>query len=178
MDQTTCRSERSADGPRRREEDLDTDPQNKPKARTKDVLTSHLGDELVVFDTRNQKVHNLNGPASAVWGLSDGTRSISEIALGAAGRGHLLTVETVKEALDRLAAAHLLDGGRLAEWSGSRREVLKKAAIGAVIPVVATLASPLAASAACVRPGDPGTVGGTACCSGNTGAGNPKKCKP
>jgi hypothetical protein len=49
-----------------------------PHPSIEDVV---LGSEVVVFDERTALVYRLNPSAAVIWGLSDGTRTIDDIAV-------------------------------------------------------------------------------------------------
>lgn len=51
----------------------------RPRAR-EDVRVESVGQELVILDRENEKVHRLNRTASFVWRCCDGTRVVSAIA--------------------------------------------------------------------------------------------------
>lgn len=115
-----------------------------PKARTKQVLTHVVGDEVVVYDQVQKKAHRLNAGASLVWHLLDGKRSVPAIATK-------LDVDesVVKLVVDDLTKAGLLE--RSEPLSVSRRSALRRvavaAAVGFVLPAVTSMAAPLPAQA-------------------------------
>jgi len=100
---------------------------------------------MVVYDKRRHRAHRLNPTAAKVWSLLNGERSTGEIAvdLGVDESFVLLSV-------DHLASAHLLDTGE--PLSVSRRAALRRvasaAAVGFLLPAVASIAAPFAAEAA------------------------------
>ena len=51
-----------------------------PRGRSEGILVERLEDGLVIFDTRTDQAHSLDGAAAAVWSAADGTRTVSEIA--------------------------------------------------------------------------------------------------
>ena len=129
--------------------------QTVPLARTRDLVTQELPDELMVYDTSNDKVHCLNKTAAAIWRQCDGRRTVQDVAnalsfeTGAAS----LDEKTVWYVLRQLDKRGLLDA-RLkvpAEMSGgmSRREAMRRLAIGAAVatPLIATLVAPTPAQA-------------------------------
>lgn len=118
----------------------------RPLARSSGLVIRHLPDEVVVYDTDNHQAHCLNRTAAAVFLHADGRRTLSEIAgLVGPGAGR----DTVRAALDQLAAAGLLASAPT-EPPASRREVLRRVGVGAVVlaPIVASLLVPTPAEAA------------------------------
>ena len=57
------------------------DQNYKPKVRG-DVLFRELDDGCILYEAEKGKVHTLNPTAAYIWCMSDGTRSIKEIADG------------------------------------------------------------------------------------------------
>lgn len=117
-----------------------------PRSRANGLVVRHLPDEVVVYDTDSHQAHCLNRTAAAVFLHADGRRTLSEIAaLVGPGTGR----DTVRDALDQLAAAGLLESAP-AEPASSRREVLQRVGLGAAVlaPVVASLLVPTPAEAA------------------------------
>src|SRR5579859_4874757 len=51
-----------------------------PKARTADLVTERVGDELVVYDGRSSEAHCLSPLASAVFVAADGKTSTADLA--------------------------------------------------------------------------------------------------
>ncbi|MEA3335294.1 MAG: PqqD family protein [Chloroflexota bacterium] len=58
---------------------MDVSDQMRP-IRTDDMAFRVFGDEAVVISPAESKVRMLNSPASRIWQLADGTRTIDEIA--------------------------------------------------------------------------------------------------
>lgn len=52
---------------------------DKPKARTKGLMTQVIGDETLVYDFEVNKAHCLNNAAAIVWNSCDGSQSITGI---------------------------------------------------------------------------------------------------
>ena len=118
----------------------------RPLARSTGLVVRQLPDEVVVYDKDSHQAHCLNRTAAAVFLHADGQRTLSEIAAHIGpGAGH----DTVRAALDQLAAAGLLESAP-AEPVGSRREVLRQVGLGAAVlaPIVASLLVPTPAEAA------------------------------
>jgi len=51
---------------------------NKPKKR-EDLTIHELGDEVMLYDAANEKIHVLNHTAYLIWNLCDGQHSIEDI---------------------------------------------------------------------------------------------------
>ena len=121
----------------------------KPRARTEELLTEEVGDELVVYDRARQIAHRLNRTSRVVWQHCNGERSVSTLADVVARELDVQRSETlVHLALKQLQHAHLLRPGLSLSWDHdhlTRRGALKAAAY--LLPVVATVVvpSPLAA---------------------------------
>lgn len=76
----------------------------RPRARTEDVITERVDDELVVYDARTQVAHCLSRDAAVVWERCDGNLSTSEIA------GRLdISQEAVERAVEAISECGLLD---------------------------------------------------------------------
>lgn len=117
----------------------------KPAARTEELLTQPVGDEVVVYDERTHMVHRLNATAAMVFRLCDGRRTPAELggAINEAWKGRD-GEDLVAVALDQLGKAGLLTQPLPAlDEPISRRRLLATAA--ALIPVVASLDAPLSA---------------------------------
>ena len=115
-----------------------------PKARDSHLLVHQVEDEMVVYDRTQKRAHRLNEAVAKVWSLLDGERSVSEMA------GELEVDESVVAlAVDDLANAQLLESSE--PLSVSRRSALRRvasaAAVGVLLPVVASIPAPLAAEA-------------------------------
>ncbi|MCH7532263.1 MAG: PqqD family protein [Gemmatimonadetes bacterium] len=115
-----------------------------PKARDSHLLVHQVEDEMVVYDRTQKRAHRLNEAVAKVWSLLDGERSVNEIA------GELEVDESVVAlAVDDLANAQLLESSE--PLSVSRRSALRRvasaAAVGVLLPVVASIPAPLAAEA-------------------------------
>src|SRR5579872_1840871 len=122
-----------------------------PHARTEDILTESVGNELILYDRKTQKAHRLNETAAFVWRHCDGTKTVADLTgLLHAELGTPEDQALVSLALDRLQAGDLLQTP-LSAQAVSRRDAIKRLrAVGivtALIPVVASIAVPLPAAA-------------------------------
>jgi hypothetical protein len=121
------------------------------RARSDELLVDALGDELVVYDTRNHTMHRLNASAAAVWRLCDGVRTPAEIAadLGASD----LDEAAVRGTIEDLESVSLLEPNDDAVEQPliSRRSALRKIGVGGGIvlglPLVESLVAPTPALA-------------------------------
>ncbi|HET8798315.1 MAG TPA: PqqD family protein, partial [Thermoanaerobaculia bacterium] len=117
-----------------------------PRARQERVLTTDMGDEIVLYDRREHRGHCLNRSAAAVWRRLDGRSSMEEIV------AHLrqevdpaADEETVWLALEELEKAGLLEGSveRPVSEGTSRRSLLRGMGAAAVLlPVISTVIAP------------------------------------
>ena len=125
----------------------------RPLARTKDVVTEDVADEMIVYDERTNVACRLNHSAALVWRNCDGTRTLADLVrLLEADLGDVADEDMVLVALDSLAEHELIESGyerrdgtasRL-----SRRRFFRRVGVAAVtIPVVASMAVPMPAAA-------------------------------
>src|SRR5689334_21536868 len=81
-----------------------------PTAREAGLLTRALSEGLIVYDTQRGQAHHLNRTAALIWRACDGGTPVAAMA---ARLQEELTLpadeELVGLALERLAAAHLLE---------------------------------------------------------------------
>jgi hypothetical protein len=152
-----------------------------PQARTTDLVTREMPDEILVYDLKRHKAHCLNQTAMLVWKQCDGKQSVSEIAT-LIGEDLNATVDeaAVWLAVEQLGKANLLENRVMRSASTprlSRREAVRKLGLGAALamPVVVSIIAPTAVSAAtCVITGAIGACKSTKdnnCCSGCCNAG-------
>jgi hypothetical protein len=127
-----------------------------PTAR-RDLLTTALDEEVVVYDPQRKRAYSLSRIAVAVWNHCDGRKTVADLQqLAAAEYGLLVDEGHIWLALRRLESANLLasDVARLPRVS--RRQVLQRAGrigIGAVAtPIIASVVVPVAAAAASQPP--------------------------
>lgn len=144
-----------------------------PEARTSDLVTQQLPDELLVYDLNRHKAHCLNSTAAFIWKHCDGQTSVPEMAEKLQHEtGAAVDEKVVWLGLKQLADRHLLQG-RLAPPSRftaiSRREAIQRIGLASAlaIPVIMSITAPEAhAQASCLNRGLPCTTN-TQCCSGN-----------
>lgn len=117
-----------------------------PRALQDGVLTTDLGDEVVVYDSKQHRGHCLNRSAAVVWRNLDGQTSMDEVV------AHLrkeldgpADEDTVWLALKELDKAHLLEGPLDLPTSRdmSRRSMLGRLGAGAaLLPVISSIVAP------------------------------------
>ncbi len=128
---------------------------NTPRARSTDLITTRIDDELVVFDQAQNVGHSLNRTATLIFEHADGTHSIADlVALLQAELNENADEDLVLMTLDKLRRAHLMEEApiRAAEAvrSTRRRFVRKIGLVGALtllLPVVETVVAPTPAMA-------------------------------
>jgi hypothetical protein len=124
-----------------------------PRARSVKLVVEPLDGETLVYDLRRHRAHCLNRTASLVWSGCDGRTSVA--AMGARLERELAVSDgetLVWTALDQLARARLLEHPPALPPARSRRDLLRALGLGAaasaLLPVVESIVSPLAAQAA------------------------------
>jgi hypothetical protein len=136
-----------------------------PIARSERLSIRELPDEVLVFDSENNKAHCLNATVALVWRHCDGERSVAALARIVEQHLHVMNAEPVVElALEQLGRRNLLveapaPAPALARLS--RREALKKMVAAAIaIPLVMTVtAKAVAATVLGSKVGDPCSAG-------------------
>jgi coenzyme PQQ synthesis protein D (PqqD) len=124
----------------------------KPARRTEGLVVTELMGEVLVYDLERHRAHCLNPTAAVVFRHCNGTRSVEELAaLLESELGVPADPDCVWLALDRLGKARLLrhrvtrppEAGRL-----SRRELVRRVGIAALLPVITSVLAPTPAQAA------------------------------
>ena len=143
-----------------------------PLARKSDIVVQETSDEVLVYDLISNKAVYLNNTSALVWQSCDGKKSIGEIAdILSVKTRELVSDELVSLAVTELAKHKLLQNapGTFESFAGmSRREVIRKVGLGAVIalPLVSSLVAPTAAHANSLCLAVPN---GCTCTMGNNG---------
>lgn len=148
-----------------------------PIARTDDVLSTKVGEELVVFNTVTNSASCLDALTTAVWAACDGKSNVSMLLDSVIRSGHIdATEQIIRMAIEQMANADLLaepdDTPVLSENDVSRRKALSMFRAGAMtaLPMVASLSiQPALAQASCVSLGGSCNNDGD-CCGGSIGA--------
>ena len=121
----------------------------RPLARRDALLLQSVGDQLVVYDQKRQRLHVLSRSAALVWQHCDGGRDVGQLA-DIVGRelGAPAGDDVILSALQQLDAAELLiarPGSTTSADSVTRREMMSRAlgglAAGVLLPVVTSCGS-------------------------------------
>ena len=130
-----------------------------PRARTEELVTEELPEETLVYDLKRHKAHCLNRAAAVVWQHSDGRTSTTQMAKILSEESELPQDEGIVQlALNRLQKAKLMEEGTnipAVAAGQSRRELVKRLALGGLamlLPVVTSMVAPAAAMAASTVP--------------------------
>ena len=117
----------------------------KPLAKKENVVIQEAQGEVLVYDLNTNQAHCLNSTAAFVWLACDGSNSVGAISSALAEKsGKQVPQEVVLMAIEQLRDKDLVVSAPLAPHGTSRREVLKRAGLAAMIalPIVASLAAP------------------------------------
>ena len=169
----------------------------RPIARSKNIVVQETNEEVLVYDSVENKAICLNETSALVWNLCNGKRSVAEIRESVSKHfGKPVDMNLILLALKQLKKQGLLDNCdefHSAFEELTRREVVKKIGMGSMIalPLVSAIVAPQASFAqSCVGAGTdaPGTLvtnvcsnfdsacqalGGSNCCSGMSRSTNP-----
>lgn len=124
-----------------------------PVACYEDIVVQEIKDEVLVCDTKSNRVFCLNETAGEVWKLCDGEKSIREIsAILSKKMRSDVSEEMVLFSLAELSRENLLAEKFSADnlYGGiSRREVIKKIGLGSIValPLITAIIMPTAAHA-------------------------------
>jgi len=124
-----------------------------PLARKEGLIIQELPDEVLVYDSTNDRAHCLNNTAALVWKYCDGKREVADIAkIIEKEFGAPVREEFVWLALDQLEKEALLEQENafsLKTMGVSRREVIKRIGLASVValPIVTSLLNPMSAKA-------------------------------
>jgi DNA-binding transcriptional ArsR family regulator len=120
-----------------------------PRARSRELITEEIGDELLVYDERSDRAHCLSSEAAHVWRRCDGTTPVGHLA-AAAG----LDEQTVQRALEDLTACELLEAPPLVGDGSTRRELgvklVRAGGVAAMAPLILSVVAPTPAAAVTV----------------------------
>src|SRR5262245_609221 len=123
-----------------------------PRARAEGLLVREMPDgELMIYDTERHQGHSLNRMAALVWRQCSGQTTVAEVAASLCRQDLPASEEVVWLALDRLERAHLLQE-RLAHpveeisHHAAIRKPGRAASLGALTPVVTSIAAPTPAA--------------------------------
>src|SRR5438309_598517 len=117
-----------------------------PEARQNGLIVKELDDELIIYDQRSKRAHNLNAEAAFVWHHCDGLTSVEEMAERLeGGRDFETNLQVVRLALEDLEKAGLVKetGVPMARRHVSRRQAMVAiAAAGLALPLVKSIMVP------------------------------------
>ena len=123
---------------------------NKPLAKSNDIVVQEIKDECLLFDLKTNKAFSLNPAAYFIWRNSDGETEAGEIA-ELFNRKFKTKIEEdyIFLALNELEKANLLVGAdKLNNSKISRRKVLiKYGMMAAMLPIVTGIIAPKAVHA-------------------------------
>jgi len=148
-----------------------------PIARADDVLSTKVGEELVVFNTVTNTASCLDALTTVVWAACDGKCNVSMLLDRVIRSGHIdATEQIIRMAIEQMAKADLLmepvEIPLLSEKGMSRRKALSMFRAGTMtaLPMVASLSiQPALAQVSCVSLGGGCSSDGD-CCGSGTGS--------
>lgn len=149
----------------------------RPTARKNDLVVQPIDGELLIYDLLTSTAKSLNPPIAFLWQKSDGTRSISDLAVELSSDfGGKISKEYVEFALSELSKHGLLAETYRSPSGFSRREAIRKIGMTSMValPVIASLVAPEAISAQTCVPNNSVCTTSAQCCSGcckNVGGG-------
>lgn len=140
----------------------------KPLARSTDLVTKEVADEVLIYDPKTHKAHCLNKTAFLAWSYCDGATTITELASQMSKELDApVSEDIVWLSLEQMGRADLLQQ-RLTKPENlngiSRRRALRTLAATVTIPLITTIIAPQAAMAAtCRGANQPGNALGCTC---------------
>lgn len=124
-----------------------------PKAKTDNILTQAVDNELLIYNLKNHRAVCLNQTSAMVWRECDGTKSIAEISdIMSMRLSTMIGEDFVRLALGELKKEKLLENSDELDdlLAGlSRREMVKKVGLASMValPIVSSIVAPNAAMA-------------------------------
>jgi hypothetical protein len=118
----------------------------KPVARTDELVVEEVGEELLVYDETNECAHSLSPAAARVWRACDGEKTANRLGVELE-----LDADTVTRALEELQECNLLDTGQPVTGMTRREATLKGVKVGAAAataPLIYSILAPVPAMAA------------------------------
>lgn len=119
-----------------------------PVVRKNDLVIQELNDEILIYDLQNNKVFGLNETSAVVWQLSNGEKTMSEIAREASKKlKSPINEEYVWLALEQLKRANLIENESGIEntyLGATRREVIRRVGLASMValPMISSLVAP------------------------------------
>jgi hypothetical protein len=149
-----------------------------PVARSKDITTQDLKDEILIYDFTNNKAYCLNSTSTVIYNACNGKTSFEEL-----DKRHNFKTDLIFLALDELKKNNLIEHYDSPFAGISRREIIRKIGFGSMValPVISSLVAPKAIDAqssscpASPNIGDPSGyqgLGGSCLCTIDTASGN------
>lgn len=126
----------------------------KPQLRKSGLLVRRIGEESVVYDLERHEAHCLNASAAAVLtrcdGQTDSREMVSQLRVALCADVDERWVRLALDGLEKACLLELVPSSDAAPKSADRREVLRRAGIGAVLllPAVVSIVAPTPAEAA------------------------------
>ncbi len=131
----------------------------KPLARRSEIFAEYLPEEVVLYDKAHDKVHCLNKTAAAVWGNSDGRKTVDDLTRVVEAKcGEPADRKLVLQALEELEEAGLIIAGSgMVSDAGlpSRRAAVGKIVMAGSALVATIVAAAPTAHASAGAPSDP-----------------------
>jgi len=132
-----------------------------------------LDNEVLIYDTNNDKAHCLNETAALIWQQCDGHATPAEISRTLSQQlGTTIDERVVWFALKQLSRDHLLEEEltppAIFTAGLNRREMVRVLGLAAVVavPLVTSIVAPTPAQAATCLPDGASCTTGEECCSG------------
>jgi hypothetical protein len=139
----------------------------RPKARSRELLVQAVGDELLVYDTERHRAHALNHSVAEIWKRCDGVAAPADIARSLDRALQLpVSEDFVRYGLDELDRFHLLEVPPAAtsgtRTGPSRRDLIRAGGLAALaLPLIESIVAPLPAEAQSGGSGSSGSTGPT-----------------
>jgi hypothetical protein len=148
--------------------------QNKPLTRQDGLIVRELENEILIYDTKNNKAHCLNDTAALVWKHCDGLTTTEEISRSLTHQlGTPVDEKVVWFALKQFGRDQLLEEElplppTVLASGLSRRDMVRVLGLAAVVavPLVTSIVAPTAVQAATCFPPGTACTSPAQCCSG------------
>lgn len=143
-----------------------------PRARRDGLIVQKVEGETLVYDLDRHRAYCLSPAAAVVWESSDGRTDVAALALRVReATGASADPTLVELALSDLRRARLLEKVLAPAGRGvTRRELVRRAGLGAAATLVASIVAPTAAQAAtaCTNAACTSGTGTPNCCCAGT----------
>jgi len=161
-----------------------------PKIRENGLMTTKVGDELVVYDSNTNEASCLDPMTTVVWEACDGNNDLTRVLDHVQSSGFpKANIALIWNAIDRLDQAELLEDQPISgeQDTNKRRELFRMLSAGAIgtLPLISTvLVQPAMAqmSGPCQGPGRCDPDGIPCCppriCRRNRNGNGPYRCRP